>query len=142
MELKLTEVAERIRTLREIMGFTTQEMAETIGCTEAEYEAAENGETDFSFTFLFKCADKFGVDMIEILTGENPHLLFYSVVRKGEGLPIKRRSGFDYYHLAPYLKGKFCEPFLVTAPYKAEEQEKPIELSTHCLLYTSDAADE
>lgn len=85
MELKLTEVAERIRTLREIMGFTTQEMAETIGCTEAEYEAAENGETDFSFTFLFKCADKFGVDMIEILTGENPHLLFYSVVRKGEG---------------------------------------------------------
>ena len=68
--------------------------------------------------------------MIEILTGENPHLLFYSVVRKGEGLPIKRRSGFDYYHLAPYLKGKFCEPFLVTAPYKAEEQEKPIELST------------
>ena len=107
MELKLTEVAERIRTLREIMGFTTQEMAETIGCTEAEYEAAENGETDFSFTFLFKCADKFGVDMIEILTGENPHLLFYSVVRKGEGLPIKRRSGFDYYHLAPYLKGKF-----------------------------------
>ena len=39
MELKLTEVAERIRTLREIMGFTTQEMAETIGCTEAEYEA-------------------------------------------------------------------------------------------------------
>ena len=131
MELKLTEVAERIRTLREIMGFTTQEMAETIGCTEAEYVASENGETDFSFTFLFKCADKFGVDMIEILTGENPHLLFYSIVRKGEGLPIKRRSGFDYYHLAPYLKGKFCEPFLVTAPYKEEEQEKPIELSTH-----------
>ena len=125
MELKLTEVAERIRTLREIMGFTTQEMADTIGCTVAEYEAAENGETDFSFTFLFKCADKFGVDMIEILTGENPHLLFYSIVRKGEGLPIKRRSGFDYYHLAPYLKGKFCEPFLVTAPYKEEEQEKP-----------------
>ncbi len=131
MELKLTEVAERIRTLREIMGFTTQEMADTVGCTEAEYIAAENGETDFSFTFLFKCADKFGVDMIEILTGENPHLLFYSIVRKGEGLPIKRRSGFDYYHLAPYLKGKFCEPFLVTAPYKEEEQEKPIELSTH-----------
>ena len=131
MELKLTEVAERIRTLREIMGFTTQEMADTIGCTVAEYGAAENGETDFSFTFLFKCADKFGVDMIEILTGENPHLLFYSIVRKGEGLPIKRRSGFDYYHLAPYLKGKFCEPFLVTAPYKEEEQEKPIELSTH-----------
>ena len=30
MELKLTEVAERIRTLREIMGFTTQEMADTL----------------------------------------------------------------------------------------------------------------
>ena len=47
MELKLTEVAERIRTLREIMGFTTQEMAETIGCTEAEYEAGRKWRNGF-----------------------------------------------------------------------------------------------
>ena len=85
MELKLTEVAERIRTLREIMGFTTQEMAETIGCTEAEYEAAENGETDFSFTFLFKCADKFGVDMIEILTGETRICFFIQSCERARG---------------------------------------------------------
>lgn len=29
------------------------------------------------------------------------------------------------------MKGKLCEPFLVTAPYKAEEQNAPIHLSTH-----------
>lgn len=130
-EIRIAEIAERIRTLREIMDFTVEEMAETVSCTVEEYEAAERGESDFSFTFLFKCADKFGVDMIEILTGENPHLSFYSIVRKGEGLPIKRRSGFNYYHLCSNLKDKYCEPFLVTAPYKPEEQDAPIHLSVH-----------
>lgn len=131
MEIKIIEVAERIRSLRDILGFSVEEMAEAIDCTAEEYEAAERGETDFSFTFIFKCAEKFGVDMIELLTGENPHLSFYTIVRNGDGLPMKRRSGFNYYHLGARLHGKLCEPFLVTAPYKEEEQNLPIHLSTH-----------
>ena len=98
MEIIITEIAQRIRDLRDIMGYTTAEMAQTVGCSEEEYIAAENGEVDFSFTFIYKCAEKFNVDMIEILTGDNPRLSYYSIVRKGEGLPMKRRSGF---RLAP-----------------------------------------
>lgn len=124
-------IAQRIRSLRDIMGFSAEEMAETVGCTPREYTAAENGETDFSFTFIYKCADKFGIDMVELLTGENPHLSFYTIVRNGKGLPMKRRSGFNYYHLGAMLKDKLCEPFLVTAPYSASEQDKPIILNTH-----------
>jgi mannose-6-phosphate isomerase-like protein (cupin superfamily) len=52
-------------------------------------------------------------------------------VRKGEGLSIKRRAGFEYLHKAPHLNNKLAEPFLVTAPYIAEEQDKPIHLSYH-----------
>lgn len=36
-----------------------------------EYIAQESGDEDLSFTFLYKCADKLGVDVIELLTGEN-----------------------------------------------------------------------
>lgn len=52
---------------------------------QAEYTALEGGEQDFSFTFLHKCAEKFGVDIVELLTGENPHLSFFTVTRKGRG---------------------------------------------------------
>ncbi len=131
MELKLVEVAERIRTLREIMEFSEEEMAQKTGVTVEEYRNYESGNADFTFTFIFKCAEAFGVDMIEILTGEKPKLSFYSIVRNGTGLPISRRAGFSYQHLAYRFTGKLSEPFLVTAPYSEEDQQKPIHLSYH-----------
>lgn len=131
MEIIITEIAQRIRDLREIMGYSVEEMAQAVDCTPEEYIAAENGEVDFSFTFIYKCAEKFDVDMIELLIGDNPRLSFYSIVRKGEGLPMKRRTGFNYSHLGYRFKDKYCEPFLVTAPYSEEDQDKPITLSTH-----------
>lgn len=131
MEIIISEIAQRIRDLRDIMGYSVEDMAQAVDCTAEEYAAAENGEVDFSFTFIYKCAEKFDVDMIELLTGDNPRLSFYSIVRKGEGLPMKRRSGFNYSHLGYRFKDKFCEPFLVTAPYSEDEQDMPITLSTH-----------
>lgn len=131
MEIIITEIAQRIRALRDILGFSQEEMAQAAGCSAEEYAQAETGETDFSFTFLYKCAEKFGVDMVELVTGDNPHLSHYSIIRKGEGLPIKRRSGFSYYHLGYRFKDKNCEPFLVTAAYHEAEQNEPIHLSSH-----------
>jgi mannose-6-phosphate isomerase-like protein (cupin superfamily) len=106
-------------------------MAEATGRSVDEYAAQESGEKDFSFTFLYKCANAFGVDVVELLTGEAPHLKGYELVRKGEGLSIKRRAGFEYLHQAPFFSHKLCEPFVVTAPCIAEEQDAPIHLSYH-----------
>ncbi|MEY8562200.1 cupin domain-containing protein [Eggerthellaceae bacterium 3-80] len=131
MEPNIKEVAGRIRALREDVGLTMQEMAEATGRSVNEYAAQESGEEDLSFTFLYKCAQRLGVDVIELLTGENPHLSGYSLTRAQDGLSIKRRAGFEYLHKAPYFKNKLCEPFLVTAPYLEEEQNKPIHLSYH-----------
>ncbi len=131
MSTKIAEIAERIRTLREIMEITVEEMAQITGMSVQEYQQLESGEYDFSFTFLFQCAERFGVDMIELLTGDQPKLSFYSIVRKGKGLPITRRKGFTYQHLAPTFKNKLAEPFMVTAPYREEEQDQPIHLSYH-----------
>lgn len=131
MEPRLIEIAQRIRALREIMEFSPEEMANAAGVSVEEYEILESGEQDFSFTFLYRCAQKFGVDMVELLTGENPHLTSYTVVRGGKGLPIRRREGFEYFHLASNFRDKLAEPFYVKAPYRAEEQDRPIALSTH-----------
>ena len=128
---RIPEIAERIRALREMCGFTEAEMAEATGVPEAEYIRMESGNADFGFTFLYKCAEKLGVDIIEIITGSNPRLTDFSIVRSGEGLPIKRREGFSYYHLAPTFKNKISEPFLVHAPFIPEEQNRDIELSHH-----------
>lgn len=131
MEDKIAAIAQRIRTLRDILEIPVAEMAQIAGVSEQEYQDLEDGKGDFSFTFLYQCADRFGVDLVEILTGDSPKLSFYSVVRNGQGLPIERRQGFTYNHLAYLFENKLCEPFLVRAPYLPEEQDQPIHLSFH-----------
>lgn len=130
-EPNIKEVANRIRALREDLELTPEDMAVATGRSVEEYIAQESGVQDLSFTFLYKCAKQLGVDVIELLTGESPHLKGYSLVRAGEGLSIKRRAGFEYLHKAPHLRNKIAEPFLVTAPFVPEEQDEPIHLSYH-----------
>jgi transcriptional regulator with XRE-family HTH domain len=130
-EPNIAEIAMRIGDMREMTGRSVEDMANITGVTPEHYKELESGKFDFSFTFLYKCAKAFGVDIIEIITGESPHLTECSMVPAGNGLPIKRRVGFEYNHLAPFFKDKLAEPFLVLAKYHDDNLEKPIPLSTH-----------
>jgi len=130
-EPKIQEVVTRIRSLREDSEISLEEMAKATGRSVEEYEAQESGQHDFSFTFLYKCATTLGVDVIELLTGEAPNLTGYELTSKEEGLVIKRRAGFEYLHKAPFFKHKLAEPFVVTAPFLQEEQDRPVHLSYH-----------
>ena len=125
------EIAQRIRALREIMEITQGEMAEITGVSPEEYARLEEGNDDFSFTFLYKCATRFGVDLMEIVNGETPRLTGCTIVRAGSGTPINRRQGFTYEHLAANFTNKIAEPFVVTAPFIAELQDAPLALSAH-----------
>ena len=125
------EIASRIRSLREDAELTYEDMAKATGRSAEEYAARESGEMDLTFTFVYKCAAKLGVDVVELLTGESPHLRHYSIVRAGEGLPIERREEFHYLHKAPYFRDRIGEPFYVDIPYDEELQTKPIHLSYH-----------
>ena len=131
MEYNYADIARRIRELRDIQEFTPEEVAEYCDCSVEQYLKIENGEIDFPFSFIQRCSKKLGVDLITLVSGESPRLKNYSVVRNGNGMPIKRRSGFIYYHLAENFKDKMCEPLYGTAPYKEEEQNAPIALSAH-----------
>lgn len=86
MKENIALIAQRIRDLRDILEISAQEMAEATGMSVEEYLSYESGERDFSFSFLYTIADKCGVDITDLLTGEGAKLSMYTCVRAGEGL--------------------------------------------------------
>ena len=131
MEYSLKEVAGRIKNLREAKGFTAEELAYLTGVTVDDYLELEKGETDFSFTFIYKFAKACGVDVVDFLEGTSSTLTSYAVTRKGEGLKIIKKHGVIYNNLAPKFKDKLAEPFLVKFPFISKEQNEPIQLYSH-----------
>ena len=125
------EIAERLKGLREMMEISAAEMAEVAGVDEKTYLEYEKGTKDFSVTFLYNCAGRFGVDVTALLTGHTPTLSSYSIVRAGQGVLTERRHMFTYQHLAQNFRGRTAEPFLVNAPYVKGAEDKPIPLSAH-----------
>ena len=88
MDLKIREVSGRIRELREISGFSVEELARRTGLSTEEYLQCESGDRNLSIAFLYHCALIFGVDMSDILEGKSPKLSSYALTRKGEGQRI------------------------------------------------------
>ncbi len=120
MEAQLKDVAARIKELRNIAGLSEAEMAAKTELSEEAYRILEQGETDFGFTFIYKCARIFGVEIKDLLEGRSPNLSLYTVTPKGEGMPLARKSGFFYYDLAPSFRDKIAEPFFVKVPADEE----------------------
>ena len=129
--LQLSEVASRIKELRDIMGWTVAEMAEKTDVTVEKYELYESGKADIPFTFIHKCALEFGVEMTELLEGKTANLSSYTVTRKGKGQGTAKEDGIDIANLAPKFKDKLAEPYWVKYEYSASQQNKPIKLTTH-----------
>ena len=117
MSQHLMEIAQRVKEMREISGFTQEELAKSADVTLEEYAKFEKGESDFGFTFIYKCAQAFGVEIKDLLMGTSPVLSLYNVTPKGHGMPIERKSGFEYRNIAPDFKNKIAEPFHVKIPY-------------------------
>ena len=128
---QLSEVATRIKELREIMGFSVKEMAEKANVTEEEYSLYESGKEDIPFSFIHKCALALKVEMTDLLEGRSAKLSTYTVTRKGKGQETAKEDGIDISNLAPKFKDKLAEPYYVTYEYSASQQNKPIHLTTH-----------
>ena len=128
---QLSEVATRIKELREIMGFSISQMTEKTNVTEERYLAYESGKEDIPFSFIHKCALAFGVDMTDLLEGSSAKLSTYTVTRKGQGQETAKEDGIDISNLAPKFKDKLAEPYYVTYEYSPSQENKPIHLTTH-----------
>lgn len=128
---RLAETAGRIKEMREILGFSQEEMAEKTEVTLEEYIAYEKGSADFPFTFIHKCALAFGIDITALIEGRTTHLASYTVTRKGMGWETAKEDGISIKNLAPKFKHKLAEPYWVTYEYSAELQNKPIHTTKH-----------
>ena len=131
MNNQLMEVAFRIKEMREVCGFTVEDMAAKTDITAEQYCEYEKGTTDFPFSFIHKCALAFGVDMTDLLEGRSAKLSTYTVTRKGQGRETAKEDGIDIANLAPKFKDKLAEPYYVTYEYSQSQQNKPIHLTTH-----------
>lgn len=114
MSEQVMQIARRIRELREISDYSVQEMAQECGVALSEYESYESGGADIPISFLLKLADRFHVDMTEMLTGETPRLSVYSLTRAGKGVEVERREHYIYKNLAFNFMHRKVEPLYVT----------------------------
>ena len=106
MTEQLKEIAIRLKTLRQIMDVSEEELAEVCGVNLEEYRAYERGEKD----------------VVDLMSGDSPKLSNMCVVRKGKGFKINRREAYDYQHIAYTFRNKKVEPFVVTVEPKPEEE--------------------
>ncbi len=131
VENKLLEVAGRIHEMREIVGYSVEEAAALTEVSVEEYRMYEAGKLDFPFTFIHKCARAFQVEMSAILEGHTAKLRSYTVTRSGKGQVTAQEEGILIKNLAPMFKNKLAEPYWVRYAYSAEQQKRPIHLTSH-----------
>lgn len=114
MNDQLIEIGKRLSEIREIKGISVEDISKQLQVSIDEYIAFENGESDFSFSFLYNVAQILEVDVSNIMSGQSPKLSACSIVRSGKGLNIKKEGRYEYKPLAYTFKGKAGDPFLVT----------------------------
>ncbi|MCQ2530329.1 MAG: AMP-binding protein [Lachnospiraceae bacterium] len=131
LELKVQEIADRVRELRTIEGLSEEYMAQKIGVTVEEYRLYEAGKQELDFAFLYTCATVLNVDVTELIEGITPRLSSYIMTRKGEGLRVEQAHGMTYYNLAYKFRDRVAEPLFVHSTFSAEAQLKPIEVTVH-----------
>ena len=130
-QTKQNEVAMRIREMRMISGYTEEEMARRTEVSIEAYKKLENGEIDFPFSFLHKCALEFGIGITDLLEGKSALLSSYTVTRKGKGQETAKEEGINIQNLAPKFRNKIAEPYWVRYEYDPAIEKAPIHLATH-----------
>lgn len=118
MSEHIRQVAARLKESREIAGITADALARDIKVSGALYRKYESGAVDIPVGVLLEAARKLNVELTGLLTGEEPKLHQYSLVRKGTGPRVDRRKEYKYSDLAFNFVRKKAEIFLITAEPK------------------------
>ncbi|MBI4976671.1 MAG: helix-turn-helix transcriptional regulator [Spirochaetes bacterium] len=129
MDENIMLIAQRIKALRDIAGESKEEVAKVLEIPVKDYENYESGKTDISVSFLYELAAHFNVELTAILTGHEPHMKSFSLVRKGTAPNIERTKEYSYRDLAYNFKHKRMEIFEVQA--EPRSGDKPGHLNSH-----------
>ena len=131
MDFKIRQVAARIRELREISGFTVEEMAQRTDLSVEEYIQCESGTRNLSIAFLYRCTLSFGVDMSDLLEGRSAKLRAYDLTRKGEGQRIEEAHHMVGWNLAADFRNRIALPLYMEMKYREGAEYEDIDLVTH-----------
>ena len=131
MDFKIREVANRVRELREISGFTVEEMAQRTDLSVEEYIQCEAGNRNLSIAFLYRCTLSFGVDMSDLLEGRSAKLRAYDLTRKGEGQRIEEAHHMVGWNLAADFRNRIALPLYMEMKYREGAEYEDIDLVTH-----------
>lgn len=129
MSEQIKLIASRIKELREISEISIEALAAELHISEELYREYESGNTDIPVSFLYQISTRFNVELSAILTGDNPKLHTYQVVRKGKGASVERIEAYKYQNLANNFIGKKAEPFIVTVP--TSDEKAPVHFNSH-----------
>ncbi len=127
MNNNLQDIARRVAELRDVCGYTQEQLAEELGVDVDLYKKYEEDGEDIPISVLYAIAHKFGVDFNEIVTGIPARLDTYHIVKHNEGKTISRYPGYKYEDLAYRYGKKIMQPLLVTL----EPSDEPAELVSH-----------
>jgi transcriptional regulator with XRE-family HTH domain len=125
----IKNIAARIKDLREIAGISPETLAKEVNVSRETYVQYESGAVDIPVSFIYSIAQRLGVEMSDLLTGESPRLHVYALTRKGKGVGVERTRRYTYQSLAYNFMHKKGEPFLVTVD--PESASTPGEVNSH-----------
>ncbi|HOJ63885.1 MAG TPA: cupin domain-containing protein [Spirochaetota bacterium] len=123
MSENIKDIAKRIKELREINKETIESLAKDLNLSVETIKEYESGNKDIPIGFLYQIASKFGADLTTLITGNEPRLVKYSIVRKDKAPSIERRKEYKYLDLSYNFINKKAETFLVTIEPKDNENE-------------------
>lgn len=109
-------IGANIRTWREQMKLTATELAKQAGLSKSTVSKIETGQVSSPISTLIRIAQVMGLPVAEFFVEPNidpPYVL----TRKGEGKLITRdgsQFGYSYEALAPDMRHKQVEPFILT----------------------------
>jgi len=124
---EMKQIADRLKEIREICGFSVGETAARLGIPAARYLGYEENGENVPISVLYALANVYGVDITELLTGKSPRLSNYCVVKKGRSTGVDRYPGYHFESLAYNFKRRIMEPLLVTV----EPDEKEMSPVSH-----------
>ena len=116
------EISPRLIGLREGVGWTVKEMADLLGVTEDTVAKYESGTVEIPVGYMLDVSRLCRVDLTTLISGREPHLKTYALVRNNEGFSVDRRKDYDYRSLGYKFAGREMEPFLITVPPKSGDE--------------------
>lgn len=127
MAVEFSQIGQRIQGLREACDVTREELAAELGVSVETYVSWEETGADIPISAVYHIANKFGVDLSEILTGFAGKLDTYQIVKAGAGKVVERYPGYNFRDLAWRFGSKIMQPLLVTL----DPSDEPAALVTH-----------